>query len=122
MHQPRPARLRIVLLALACASGVTVAAPPPAAAPGAALTALVEEYWQEHLKLHPLQATFLGDHRYDAELPNSLSTAHLGLEYALEKNYLGKLAAIDARGLAGQEALSYAVFKRDRELELEGFR
>ncbi|MBS0396321.1 MAG: DUF885 domain-containing protein, partial [Proteobacteria bacterium] len=69
-----------------------------------------------------LEATFLGDHRYDAELPNSLSTAHLGLEYDLEKRSLKRLAAIDERSLAGQDLLTYRVFKRGRELELEGFR
>ncbi len=125
MQQPRPARFPSLLavLALAFGTGAFAAAPPPAAVPpGAALNVLVEDYWQEHLRLRPLQATFLGDHRYDAELPNNLSTAHLGLELALEKKYLGKLALIDAKALSGQEALSYAVFKRDRELDLEGFR
>ena len=124
MHRPRPAgRSRFVgLLALLVACQALAAGTPPAATPSVALAGLVEAYWQEHLRLRPLQATFLGDHRYDAELPNSLSTAHLGLEYALEKRYLGKLDAIDPKALAGQDALTYAAFKRDRELELEGFR
>ena len=120
MHQPHRARLAslAVLWALALAAGARAEAPPPAAALGA----LVEAYWQEHLKLRPLQATFLGDHRYDAELPNNLSTAHLGLEYALEKRYLGKLAEIDDKRLAGQDLLTFAVFRRGRELDLEGYR
>jgi uncharacterized protein (DUF885 family) len=125
MHQARPVLTRwLVALWALYAAGASLAAPPPPAAapPAAALAALVEAYWQEHLKLRPLQATFLGDHRYDAELPNNLSTAHLGLEYALEKRYLGQLAAIDDKALAGQDALTYAVFKRGRELELEGYR
>jgi len=121
MHQPHRARLAslAVLWALALAAGARAEAPPP---PAAALGALVEAYWQEHLKLRPLQATFLGDHRYDAELPNNLSTAHLGLEYALEKRYLGKLAEIDDKRLAGQDLLTFAVFRRGRELDLEGYR
>lgn len=120
MHQSRPALLRwlVALLALGTATTALAAAPAPAVALGT----LVEAYWQERLALRPLQATFLGDHRYDAELPNDLSTAHLALEYALEKRYLGKLAAIDERSLTGQDLLSYTVFKRDRALELEGYR
>src|SRR3974390_2134112 len=120
MHQPRPALLRwlVTLLAL----GAATAAPAPGPAPAPALATLVESYWQERLALHPLQATFVGEHRYDAELPNDLSTAHLALQYALEKRYLGKLAAIDEHALAGQDLLTYTVFRRDRVLELEGFR
>jgi uncharacterized protein (DUF885 family) len=120
MHQPRPALLRrlVTLLALGAATATAAAGPAPAEALGT----LVEAYWQERLALRPLQATFLGEHRYDAELPNDLGTAHLALQYALEKRYLGKLAAIDEHALAGQDLLSYAVFKRDRALELEGYR
>jgi uncharacterized protein (DUF885 family) len=126
MHTHRRTWSRWLLpLVAAGAIGVAAAAPPsapPPATPAAALATLVESYWQEHLALNPLRATFLGDHRYDAELPNSLSTAHLGRELDLERRYLGRLAAIDEKALTGQDLLTYAVFKRGRELEIEGFR
>ncbi|MBS0376785.1 MAG: DUF885 domain-containing protein [Proteobacteria bacterium] len=119
MRQARLALIGGFALLLALAPAPSRAAGP---APGVALAVLFEDYWQEHLKLHPLEATFLGDHRYDAELPNDLSTAHLGLELELERRYLKRLATVDARALEGQDRLSYEVFKRDRELALEGFR
>jgi uncharacterized protein (DUF885 family) len=121
MHLPGPAlRWLVTLLALGAGAAALAAGPPPS--PAAALHELVEGYWQQYLALRPLQATFLSDHRYDAQLPNSLSTAHLAREYELEKRSLAGLATIDARALAGQDLLSYAVFKRGRELELEGYR
>jgi len=123
MRTFRPPWIRWLLpLVAAGVAGVAAAAPAAPAAPGAALATLVEAYWQEHLALNPLRATVLGDHRYDAELPNSLSTAYLGRELDLEKRYLKRLAAIDDRALAGQDLLTYAVFRRGRELEIEGFR
>jgi uncharacterized protein (DUF885 family) len=87
-----------------------------------ALGPLVAAYWQESLALHPLEATFVGEHRYDGELPNDLSTAHIGREYELEKRYLRELAALDPAALAPADRLTYEVFKRDRELAIEGFR
>jgi len=119
MLLPRPAPGRWLVLLLALAFGARAATPLP---PAVALATLVEDYWQERLALRPIQATFLGDHRYDAQLPNSLSTEHLGRELDLEKRALARLGAIDPAALGGQDALTYAVFKRDRALELEGFR
>jgi len=122
MHQPRWALRRRLAPLVAHGALRSALAAGPAPPPAAALGALVEDYWQERLALRPVQATLLGEHRYDAELPNDLTTAHLALEYALEKRTLARLAAIDERALAGQDLLSYAVFRRDRTLELEGYR
>src|SRR6185503_10452321 len=79
-----------IIMALAACGGAgsppAPAAPTPAAHAGAApatvvpasgrarqLVALYAEYWEENLKLNPLQATQIGDPRYNDQLPNSLS-------------------------------------------------
>ena len=36
------------------------------------LHALYERYFEDSLRLNPLLATFIGDHRYDDRLPNSI--------------------------------------------------
>jgi uncharacterized protein (DUF885 family) len=86
------------------------------------LARLVETYWQEHLRLRPLHATMLGDHRFDGELPDSLSSAQLGREYALEKRSLAALLALDGGALAPRDRISYDAFRWERELEIEGYR
>ena len=90
--------------------------------PAARLNSLVEAYWQESLALDPLEATFLGDHRYDAQLPNSIGSAHLSLELALERRYLKEIAGIDPGTLGPDDRLTLEIFRRDREEHIEGFR
>ncbi len=93
-----------------------------AEAPGARLNALVEAYWQESLALNPLEATYLGDHRYDAQLPNSIGAEHLSLELALERRYLKQVAGIGAKALGPDDRLTLEIFRRDLEEHIEGFR
>ncbi len=113
------------------ATAAPAAAPPVAAAAGVArpataasrqLAELVESYWQQSLELNPIQATFLGDSRYDDRLPNTIGEAWLAQSLALEKEYLAKLQAIDPARLSGQDRLTYDIFERDRTLAIEGFR
>jgi uncharacterized protein (DUF885 family) len=111
-----------LLAALAAPGASRAAGAPPAAAPAARLNELVEGYWQEYLALNPLAATFLGDHRYDDRLPNSIGAAHLALELALERRYLERLGPIDPARLDDQQRLTHEIFGRDRRIRIEGFR
>jgi uncharacterized protein (DUF885 family) len=110
------------------------AVPAPAAADGSApttaaraagraqqLTALYAEYWEENLKLNPLQATQIGDPRYNDQLPNALSPEYRERLRDFRRRYLERAKAIGADGLSGQDRLSYDVFVRDQATELEGF-
>jgi uncharacterized protein (DUF885 family) len=122
------------IAAAVAAPAAQSAAAAPAAAPGAAraagptaaasarLSELVESYWQRSLQLNPIQATFLGDPRYDDRLPNTIGEAWLAESLALEKEYLARLQAIDPATLSGQDRLTYDIFERDRKLAIEGFR
>ncbi|HYG05466.1 MAG TPA: DUF885 family protein [Stenotrophomonas sp.] len=77
------------------------------------LTHLYEEYWQASLRLNPLQATFQGDHRYDDQLPNFLSSAFRQQSHEFTTQWLAKAEAIGPDGLSGQDLLSYEIFVRD---------
>ncbi|HEY5612967.1 MAG TPA: DUF885 domain-containing protein, partial [Lysobacter sp.] len=78
--------LRPLVLALAltlslagCASGPALSDTPQAAvnqqAKATRLNALYDQYWEEVLKLNPVQATFQGDNRYNDQLPDFGSAA-----------------------------------------------
>jgi uncharacterized protein (DUF885 family) len=87
-----------------------------------ALDELVESYYEEHLRLNPLQATEIGDARYNDRFEVTISPEWRARAERLERGYLERLARLDHSKLQGQDALTYEVFRLDREENLEGFR
>ena len=83
------------------------------------LNALYAQFWEDYLKLNPVNATFAGDPRYNAEMPNILSKEFEQRRHDLERKYLDAARAIGAEGLTGQDRLSYEIFTLNRESELE---
>ncbi len=128
----RQACLSAIVLALLACGGPAEPAPAagpaapeaspaaPEAGPEARLDAMYAEFWEEHLKLNPIDATQIGDPRYNDQLPNSLSPEYRERTRELHQRYLDRARAIGHDGLEGQHRLSYDVFVRDREMELEG--
>ena len=86
------------------------------------LAALFDEYWEASLELNPLQATFVGDPRYNDRLPNFLSADYIAKTVAFEREWLERARAIDTAGLSEQDRISLDIFVRDRENSIEGDR
>jgi len=128
---PHPARLTLRLpLAIALILGTAAALPSTAfaQAPAAAATqdakatrlnAMYEQYWEELLKLNPLQATFQGDARYNDQLPNTMSAQYRQQMHEFNTRWLKQVKDVGSDGLAGQDLLSFEIFVRDREDSLE---
>jgi uncharacterized protein (DUF885 family) len=114
--------MRIRPLALAGLLFLTGAAGGARAAPGTALGTLLEGYRLESAALDPLAATLAGEHRYDDELPNTLALGALARGLELERRALRASAALDLGALGPEERLTAEVFRRDRELAIEGYR
>ena len=94
-------------------------APADAAAP---LNALVEEYFEETLKLDPVGATFIGDNRYNDRLANSIGPEHRAAASALNHQYLAALREIDPASLDGEALLTWQMAVWSLETELAGER
>jgi uncharacterized protein (DUF885 family) len=110
--------MRHALLALVVLfSGAASAADATGAA--ARLNALYAEYWEEHLRLNPVSATFAGDPRYNAEFPNLLSPQYQEQTRVFHRKYLDAAKAIGPDKLTGQDRLSYDIFTLNRESALE---
>src|SRR5262249_43028338 len=90
-------------------------AVPPAQADDEQLRQVVEDYWEEYLRLNPIAATIYGDNRYNDRLENNIGQRYLADTLALQREYLAKLRAIDPDKLSAQSRLSYEIFKFDRE-------
>lgn len=101
---------------------ISAAATPSASTKAAQLDQLYKDFWEESLKLNPLQATFVGDPRYNDQLPNFLSPQYHQRTHEFDLRWKQKVAAIGADGLQGQALLSYKIFLRDLQNELDGDR
>jgi uncharacterized protein (DUF885 family) len=130
---PMPNRLLLAAVAAALLTACAARAPAPAGLPAAApvaanqtetqrLSELVEAYFEDQLRLRPMLATSIGDKRYNDQYPVSISPGFRAREQQLERDYLARVQKIDASRLAGQDLLSYQVFRTAREREIEGFR
>ena len=112
--------------ALASAQGTAAPATTPGApalAPAdAAVEALFAEYWEASLKLSPLRATFVGDARYNDQLPDLFSAESRAENEAFNNAWLAKVGAVDLEALSPQQRLGVEILKRDLELEVEGER
>jgi len=129
--------LRPLLLTLAIAAALagcerapstdTTAAAAPAAttqnadAKASQLKQLYADYWEANLKLNPVMATFTGDPRYNAELPDFGSAAYRDQVKQFTGDWLKKVEAIGSEGLAGQDLLSYEIFVEDAKDTLDSF-
>ena len=117
-----------ILLALAigvvAVSSPSIAAPSNAAATNedARFTAFGERIVDEFLKLDPVSATQLGDHRYDALLPD-VSAKGRAARRAFAEQALAQLAKFDAHRLSREhqvdaillrDQLNYIIFSVDR--------
>jgi uncharacterized protein (DUF885 family) len=121
------------LLAAALLAACTTAPEQPAPAPAQDLAArkaaeaeklhrLFEDYFEENLVLNPIQATSIGDGRYNDRFPDFLSPEGRARFEKQDRDYLAKIDAIDASLLEGQDLLSYDIFKSNRERSIEGLR
>jgi uncharacterized protein (DUF885 family) len=80
--------------------------------------ALAGEYWQAHLRNNPLQATALGDRRYDDRLPDITPQAReqIARQYA---SFLQRARDIDEKHLSEREQLTRTALIIDIQAELE---
>jgi uncharacterized protein (DUF885 family) len=88
----------------------------------AQLDQLYADFWEESLQLSPIQATFIGDTRYNDRLPNFLSAGFRQQMHDFNQQWLDRVQAVDASALEGQARISYDIFVRERQLALEGER
>jgi len=81
---------------------------------------LLAHYYDDGLKLNPLNATFQGDNRYNDTLPNFLSDAYKKELVNYYQTYLERAEKFDDAKLSESEQMSKAILKWECEINLEG--
>ena len=86
-------------------------------AANAPLLKLFETSWQEDLANDPIAATALGDHRYDALLPD-MSVENIARRNQLMFTRMAALRKIDKTKLEKADQLNYDLFERETRTRL----
>jgi len=113
--------LGVALALPAMALGAPMQAPQaPVSAEAGALHALFEADWQRSLADNPLMATYLGDTRYNARLPD-VSSAAINRQQEATRASLAALLAIARDGLSPADQLNHDIYRRQLETDVAGF-
>ncbi len=80
---------------------------------------LLEDYFQESLKLYRINATFLGDNRYNDSLPDFLSPEFLAKQKIFFTHFKERLSQFQDRYLTSDQLMSKDILLRDLKLKLK---
>ena len=111
-----------ILTAGALAAPATASAAKPAAGKAAQLDKFYADFWEAQLKLNPVQATFIGDPRYNDQMPDFFSKKYIDQVNRFNEQWLAKAKAIGPEGLTGQALLSYDIFVKQQQDAIDGER
>lgn len=84
------------------------------------LARLLNDYYEDRMKLFPLEATQNGDNRYNDLLPADFTESYHRLLYDFYSNYLNRLEALNRDRMNDNDKISYDIFKREMEISKEG--
>ena len=112
--------MKILPMLLATAALGACAVKPAVKTPDEALNVLVEEYFDQQLELSPLNATAIGDSRYDDRLDETTSPGFREKGLGIERAFLDRAHLIDAARLSPSGRVTYDIFVSERELALQG--
>lgn len=84
------------------------------------LATILDNYYEENLKLNPLSATDQGDKRYNDLLPNDITQDFIAKTKASNEKYLANIGKIDPKSLSEEDKTAYDIFKREVEISIEG--
>ncbi|GMN10769.1 DUF885 domain-containing protein [Croceitalea sp. MTPC9] len=82
---------------------------------------LLDNYYENGLKLNPITATTAGDYRYNDVFTNLLSDEHLEKEKAYYEKYKEKVTTIPDEGLSESERLSKAILLWECNIHLNEY-
>ncbi len=82
---------------------------------------ILDNYYEDGLKLNPLNATAAGDNRYNDQFPNPLSDEHSTNLKAYYTRYNDLLKGIDETQLSESEKMTKAILQWECDINLEKF-
>jgi uncharacterized protein (DUF885 family) len=87
----------------------------------AQFSSMLENYYEDGLKLNPLNATFAGDNSFNDLYPNTLSDAYVAKAKAHFNKYNDELKTFDDSKLSDSEKMTKAIVQWECDINLEAF-
>jgi uncharacterized protein (DUF885 family) len=111
----------IVFVLLVCGALSVAQTMPTLEVRRKALNDLLAEQWEYYLRTNPLDASSLGDKRWNDKL-DDFSQEFIDKDLLETQKFLGRFEAIDTTGFPKQEILNKRLMVRDLKMSLEGAR
>jgi uncharacterized protein (DUF885 family) len=91
------------------------------AASNQAINTVFDQYYEERMRLFPLEATANGDNRYNDRLNIDFTNSFRDTLKKFYSRYLDKIKGYQRTSLNANDRVSYDIFKREMEVSLENF-
>ncbi len=85
------------------------------------IDSIAANYYEQYLKLHPLEATVQGDNRYNDQLPNTIDKDFISGEIAFYSNVQDQLKKVDYKSLADDKKVIYDVLDATLKDKVENY-
>ncbi|MBA4197977.1 MAG: DUF885 domain-containing protein [Chitinophaga sp.] len=111
---------KIILLAACSACFIACKQKPVSTEANKPLATLFDKYYEERLQIFPLEATSIGDSRYNDKLYVDFTDSYRAKEKIFFQKYLDSLVKYNRDELNDDDKVSYDDFKREMEINIEG--
>jgi uncharacterized protein (DUF885 family) len=86
------------------------------------LDSLLASFYQDYLKFSPLNATVIGDNRYDDKLPNTITASYRDEIKDLYSRYREELTSYDRNSLTEADQMNYDIILWECDIALESLK
>ncbi|MEQ1827598.1 MAG: DUF885 domain-containing protein [Pirellula sp.] len=111
-----------VALYLSTSSSIYGRAPQDKASHRVLAAKCFDDYYQEYLILFPLEATAIGDNRYNHLMPARISPEFVAREKALYQRTLDQLSKLNPNQLDASDQLAAEILQFELQLRLDGLK
>ena len=80
---------------------------------------MLDDYFEQRMKLYPLEATQNGDNRYNDQLPVNITDSYKDTLHNFYSHFLTAVSAVDTSKLNANDLISYKIFTREMKMQLE---
>ncbi len=85
------------------------------------LESVFNSYYEDRMRLFPLEATSNGDYRYNDKLPVDFTNEYRDTLKRFFSGHLAQIKKFNRQNLLENDGISYDIFKREMETSLSGF-